>query len=184
MLVNAALLAKGNRYISRCDFGRAQTLNTRMKLEGRQYQRTLDGKRPKEKDVGACQLNLLAYLEHHRVTNPYAAPHSRDTGHTTQSNRPTQHDAKLVKLYHNDESKGRYFSVDLTGAKLNEGDLTHVRTVNPHKIILAGSNVTDDNLWELYGALNGEIDLSGTKVSDTGVEKLRNVMGPRGVIVK
>ena len=96
-----------------------------------------------------------------------------------------RHDPKFVKFYHNNEWKGDYFAIDLTGAELSDGDLSYVRTINPMgEIILADSNVTDDNLWELYGANCCRIDLSGTEVSDVGIKKLRTAVRYDCEIVK
>lgn len=91
---------------------------------------------------------------------------------------------KLIKFHHNNEWEGEYFTVDLTGSELCEGDLTYVRKINPMEIILSRSNVTDDNLWELSGAKAGRIVLSDTEVTDAGIEQLRRSIGTDCNIIK
>jgi hypothetical protein len=85
------------------------------------------------------------------------------------------HNPKFIRFLHNGEWQGDYWAVDLTGARLNDGDLAYVRTINPMgEIVLSDSNVSDDDLWALVGADACLIDLSGTTVSDAAILSLAN----------
>ena len=82
------------------------------------------------------------------------------------------------------EMDGDLRSVSMSDTKLKNEDLVHLRRLNPyHEIDISGTSIDDFGLPGLYGVRADRIDLSGTNVSGSGVNLLKQNVKSSCVIV-
>ena len=77
-----------------------------------------------------------------------------------------------------------YECVDLNDTQATDDDLRYVRWLWPSsEVYLRNTQITDEGLKHLYGLPVDEIDLTGTNVTDAGVDNLRRSL-PECTIIR
>ena len=82
------------------------------------------------------------------------------------------------------ETDGDMKSVLLASTKIQNHDLIHVHRIDPYFLIdLSNTVIDDDGIPALFGVRANRIDLTNTKVTNTGVEHLKQNVGADCVVV-
>ena len=81
------------------------------------------------------------------------------------------------------ETDGDLKSVILASTGIKNSDLLHAKRINPYSLIdLSNTRIDDSGLHHLHDVRALRIDLTGTDVTATGVDVLRQNLAPTSVV--